>query len=78
MILFPIVSNFGPSKLLSSLAGLLSMGVFIGSIILGATNYRGKRKEIFKGILYLILVPVVIALVGFGVCMLVILGLGHH
>ena len=71
-----LVSTSG-LKLSPALYPLYSLGssLFIITIILGAFNFRGKRKEIFRGIGYLFTLIFVIALVGLGACLLILSGI---
>ena len=45
------------------------------NIVLGAFNFRKKRDDFFKGVGFLFLAIMIVAVVGFGLCVLALSGL---
>ncbi len=60
--------KIGNSFELSILHWVLS-AILILTIILGVSNFRSKRKEIFKGLFYIVFPSIIVFLVGFAVCL---------
>ncbi len=50
--------------------------MIIVNVVLAIFNFRKKQAEIFRGIGYYFLFFMVLALIGFGLCMLIVAGLG--
>jgi hypothetical protein len=52
--------------------------MIIVNVVLAIFNFRKKQAEIFRGIGYYFLFFMVLALIGFGLCMLIVAGLGSR
>lgn len=66
-------SSLGASTIV--VYAILSYAPLVISVILGLLNYRGKRKEILRGVLYLFLAGLLMAIVGLGLCFMILGGL---